>query len=152
MKNIFSRNTFLLIIGLLLIIAILVTLIFFNRKKEVEEKPIPVFNQPSSSPLQTVPQDPLQIQTEADINYTEAQNKVLQEFPWYNHLPLQDSNYFVLFDLPRKVLRAKLYPQQSSPVSTEGQVAVFQQEITQKLQQLNIDTNLYKIEWTIIPE
>lgn len=154
MNNIFSRNTTFLIFGLLLIISVLIAISFIanNNREGSELDSISTFDKPSPAPFLTIPPDPLQIQTEADINYAEAQNKVLDQFPWYNSLPLQETNYFVLFDLQKRTFKAKLYPEQNTNTSVEDQVASFQQEITNRLGELNIDTNLYTIEWSVNPE
>lgn len=152
---------FIIIIALfLLILATLVFLKFKSFKQPGIKEPseTPVYQRISPLPFPSTPyeqlpsEEKLKLQTEADINYNELQNKILNEFPWYNNLPLQKSNYFVFFDLDNKTFKGKIYPQKSSSVPVDDQVNAYKQEILGKLKQLGIDTSLYKIDWIIIPE
>lgn len=97
-------------------------------------------------------EEQMKLQAEADKNYAQAQEKVIQEFPWYNNLPLKTVNYFVYLDVSSKTIKAKLYPQKASPVPINEQVKSLQIEITSKLKKLGIDLSVQKIEWLIIPE
>lgn len=150
-----NKKTAFLILGLAGVLILIVILVAQNINKEgVGPLPIPVFTKPSSSPTSLpIPKDEeLLRQTEADINVNQLQNQVLQNYPWYNQLPLQEKNYFVFFDLEKKSFEATIYPQNSSPTPIDDQVRSYQQEILGKLQQLGINTNQYQIEWVITPE
>lgn len=150
----FNKNITLLLLGLLLILILLAAILYISgagTKVEPSPRPIPVTTSaPTSSP--TTLEDQLRLQTQADVNYAELQDKVLKEFPWYNNLPLQKDDYFVLFDLSKKAFRAKIYPQKSSSVPIDDQVKSYQQEIVEKLKALGVDTSVYPIEWSINPE
>lgn len=155
------RPKFIIIIALLLLILATIAFLKFKSFKQQGAKDsssIPVYQRISPKPFPSTPyeqlpsEEKLKLQTEADINYSELQNKILNEFPWYNDLPLQESNYFVFFDLGNKTFKGKIYPQKSSAILVDDQVNAYKQEILGKLKQLNIDTTLYKVDWIIIPE
>lgn len=153
-----SKKTILLLLGLLLILLLILYITSNFRKTPLTSSPplpTPVAFSPSPSPTLFTPttvEEELQQQTVADTNYTEAQNKILREYPWYNSLPLQAENYFVLFDLDKKSFRARIYPQKSSVTPIDNQVQNYKQEILEQLQQINIDMARYQIEWLIFPE
>ena len=153
----FNKKTILIFGGLftLLIFFIILMQLGSNQLPTVSPPPIPTSTPfiPATPPPAASNQNiQLQRQTQADINYINAQNQVLSDYPWYNDLPLQADNYFVLFDLSTKSLRAKIYPQRSSSTSVDDQVKLYTAEILEKLKQVGIDTTLYKIDWSINPE
>lgn len=141
-----NKNTILLLLGLLVIIVVLLIVLFYIKKSPNES-----ITSPAPSPQANL-EDHLNKQTQADINVANMQEEILEQYPWYPKLPLQEKNYFVLFDLQKKVIRAKIYPQKSSAISIDDQVKSYQQEITERLKQLEVGTNKYSIEWFITPE
>lgn len=150
------------ILILLLMTLVISALIYFriqsvNQRGGQSPLDIPIFNRPTTTPTPLIPsqlplEEQFKIQTQADINYLQLQNKILSEFPWYTEFPLQESNYFVYFDLDKKSFKGKIYPQKSSSVSIDEQVNNYKQEILGILKKIGVDTALYPIEWVIIPE
>ncbi len=88
-------------------------------------------------------------QSQADKNYGELWKQTLENYPWYNSLPLQTKTYFVYFDLSTKEFTAKLYPTNSS--SQDTQVSQMKQEILSKLTSLGVDITQFKINWLVTP-
>lgn len=158
-----------LVLGLIFILIVLVVLISSSSKPSNKPLPIPeVIEAPvfptqlpilKTTPLPTITpskdtplEEQLRIQTEADNNTTNIKNGILQKYPWYNQLPLQEKDYFVYFNLEKQVFIGKLYPQRSSSIPIEQQSLNWQQEIQVKLQDLNINLSVYNIIWEINPE
>lgn len=150
-----NKATLLLGIGIFLVIVVFVFLFIISFFSPTQPLPTPGSTTPTQIP-QSFPTpsliEELNRQTEADINVNNIQNDVLQKYPWYNDLPIQETNYFVYFDVPQKSFIALLYPQSSSSISQEEQVASFKTEIISQLQKLGVNTNVLPIEWQIKPE
>jgi len=96
--------------------------------------------------------DKMKMQEISDQNYTKWQKINDSNYPWYNNLPLQTDNYFVYFDLDKKIFIGKLYPKQSSSISIDSQTASMKTEINLTLIKLGIDTTKYSFDWQITPE
>ena len=103
--------------------------------------PWPTAN-PSQTPL--VPTD-IQKQQNADANFGNELQKIQKSYPWYNNLPLMDTNYFVYFDLGKKQLVAKIYSK-SNNLSVQ-QVEEIKTSIISKLIELRIPTDQYPVVW-----
>jgi len=96
--------------------------------------------------------DKMKMQEISDQNYAQWQRPVDNNYPWYNKLPLQTSNYFVYFDIEKKSFVGLLYPTNSSQNQTISQVVSMKAEIRKSLSDLGVDTAKYNIEWTVKPE
>ena len=142
-----NKKTILLLGFLFLLIFFTVIIsMFAAASRKITPAPTP-FPSPTS-----ILQESLQKQTEADINVANMQEEVFRKYPWYLKLPLQEKNYFVLFDVDKKAFKAKIYPQRSSEIPIDEQVESYKAEILEKFKTLEIDTSIYPIEWVIIPE
>lgn len=107
----------------------------------------------STVSMENVPlEDQIKTQAEADKNYGEWEKNVLKNYPWYNQLPLQADNYFVYFDLDKKIFIGKLYPKKSSNLSIETQVNTFKNEIITQLKTLGVDIAKFSFQWLTNPE
>ena len=80
-------------------------------------------------------------QIEADKEAGEWTKNLYDSYPWYNNLPLQSEKYFVYFDVYQKKFIATIY----SPEEKD----VLMNEIQSKLNDLNIDSSKYGINWEI---
>lgn len=100
----------------------------------------------------TLTEEENKLQIKYDKEFGEWQENVLNNYPWYESLPLQTENYFVYFDLDKKIFIADLYPKESAPESVDTQVTFMKNEIQNRLEVLGIDTALYNFEWNIKPE
>lgn len=99
-----------------------------------------------------IPKDPLKEQTISDENFSSWVSSVRKTYPWYKNLPLQSSEYFVYFDLEKKVFIAKLYPSKSSTVSIDEQIKIIKEHVLVSLATMGINVNLYQLEWIVNPE
>lgn len=151
-----NKTTLLLILGVIIVIIIFIFLFvfsFFSSQKPATPKSSIPTPYPSSSALPTPrsQEEELQRQTEADLNVNNIQNDILTKYPWYNSLPIQETNYFVYFDVPQKSFIGLLYPRSSLPTSQEEQINNYKAEAILKLQQIGVNTNDYPILWEINP-
>jgi len=141
--------------GIVLVIIIIGTIIFLSLSHKTSTTNFPKTKQPSptlSIPVTYSSPTPLPIpvqltqgaqQSQADQNYSNSQNNVLQNYPWYNKLPSQPNEYFVSFDFGTKTFTAELYT--NDPTSD----AQWKSDITSQLQSLGIDLNKYPVIWQI---
>jgi hypothetical protein len=94
----------------------------------------------------------LQKQDASEIQQAEEQAAIQKDYPWFNSLPLQESNYFVYFDVNKKSFVGLLYPKTSSSVSVDNQVAQMKTEAQAKLTQKSIPWQNYQFSWKVTPK
>ncbi|MCL4418988.1 hypothetical protein M1146_02675 [Patescibacteria group bacterium] len=87
----------------------------------------------------------VQKQGEADKNFANELKKTQTTYPWYNKLPLMDSNYFVYFDLNKKQLIAKIYSLSNN--LSAGQVSNIKKQIESNLLGLGVPVSQFPILW-----
>lgn len=75
-----------------------------------------------------------------------------QKYPWYEQLPIQTSNYFIIFKADKNAFEADLYPLKNSTIPIDIQVANLKKEATQAIFKISSDTSKYPIEWTVLPQ
>lgn len=92
------------------------------------------------------------IQSESDKDYADWEKNISDKYPWFDKLPLQETNYFVYFDVDKKSFIGKLYPKDSQAESVDEKITVMKNEIQTRLEALGIDTALYNFEWIVKSE
>lgn len=104
-------------------------------------------------PIENVSQeDQAKLQEKADQNYRKWEEMVQTNYPWLDKLPLQTDTYFFYFDIDKKQFTGKLYPDPTSDIATDTQVATMKNEIYTQLANLNIPTDKFPIDWQITVE
>lgn len=172
MSSILVKILFIAVVILALIVTI--SAIFFPKSKpspaplpilEIEKaspspstyhqtpvQPLPSFTPPTIPYDQLTQQQKEQAQSKADEYYQKTQNQIIQNYPWYLKLPLQDNYYFVYFDVATETFIAKLYPQKSFSDSLDEQTTGLKKTVVEKIKELGSNAKQYKIDWRIIPE
>jgi hypothetical protein len=154
-----------LIIGSLVLIILASLFLLLNKgDKKGVTLPLPVIqNQPSGSnqnnltssppslPAETA-EEKLVLQTKADVDFAQWQEKTYQDYPWYNKLPLKEADFYVYFDLNKKRFVADLYPRTNSSSSIDQQNESMKSQILNKLQEYSINTSQFDFEWNSHPE
>lgn len=77
--------------------------------------------------------------------------KMRQENPWLNLLPLETKNYVIMYDWQKKSLRIRIIVDAASSVSYEEQVTEIKNEVNQKLKDVGVDLNTFKLYYTFTP-
>lgn len=90
-------------------------------------------------------EDQAAIQLQSDAAWGNWQNQVTTDYPWYDNLPLQTSDYFTYFDIDTKSFISDLYINKSDTAKMNQ----LKQSILQQLQSFGIDTTKYKFVWNI---
>lgn len=121
-----------------------------NRKKSIPTSQPTITIEPwkiqPTRPIQTNPLPTnVQKQEEADKNFANELRKTQTAYPWYNKLPLMDSNYFVYFDLNKKQLIAKIYSL-SNNLSSD-RVNNIKKQIESDLLGLGVPVSQFPILW-----
>lgn len=100
-----------------------------------------------------VPQPDEQIQKENIDNPINSENVVQmrQNYPWLNLLPLETKNYVIMYDWPKKSLRIRIIVNATSSAAYEEQVAQIKKEVNQKLKEIGVDLNTFKLYYTFTP-
>lgn len=88
----------------------------------------------------------IQLQAEADRNFAQAQKEILENYPWFLKLPILTDQYFVYFDLEKKIFVAKLYIG-----GNKSLVEPLKKEVLAALESCDIDTSIYQISWVESP-
>ncbi|MCX6817051.1 MAG: hypothetical protein NTZ93_04240 [Candidatus Beckwithbacteria bacterium] len=79
------------------------------------------------------PQDSTQ-QTPDDLKYSQALTELHQQYPWYSQLPIETSEYRIIYDFDKQSFRIRLLTQ---PSETIKQVAI------DKLKAIGVDLNKF---------
>lgn len=172
--NLLRPQFIIIIILFLLVIAALVFLRMHSTSQNgvASPPPIQIFEQASSPSPQprvkvTLPSPPLtpsvpydqltqqqkeQAQAQADEYYQKTENAVLNNYPWYPKLPLQDTGYFVYFNYSSEIFKADLFPQKASSVPLDEQINQLKNTVIQQINAIGADTSRYSINWEITPK
>lgn len=109
--------------------------------------PIPTSNKiiiPTRSEVVIGTQD----QGQADKNFAEELTRQRNPYPWYSKLPLITSNYFIYFDLEKKIFIGKIYAKKNS--LKDDQIAEIKRGSLIRLSELGIEINNFRIEWYLL--
>lgn len=106
------------------------------------------FSTASIPPLPPQVQQGRDQQTQLDQQWSDYQNSIQQNFPWYNSLPLSGDTYFVTFEPHSEKFTANLYPDVSIQTQDANRM---KQEISSQLEALGVDLQKYPIIWNIVP-
>ncbi|MBI2315443.1 hypothetical protein HYU93_05325 [Candidatus Daviesbacteria bacterium] len=148
------RKTYLLIAALIIAILLLSLLTLLTKnQKEVQPPPVIIFQpSPSISSLPQTTDERIKLQLQADQKLGTQRDALLQKYPWYLKLPLQQTNYFVYFNTVTETFIAKLYPQKSSASSLDEQTNDLKNTVMKKIKELGANADSYEVAWKIIPE
>ncbi|HSW47788.1 MAG TPA: hypothetical protein VLG67_01795 [Candidatus Saccharimonadales bacterium] len=157
--NNFRQNPYLRpFIGIGLILTFLIVSAFLSqspRKKQITQ-PEPsnrlVTTVPKTSPTPLNQEEQIRRQTKMDEETAKKENELYSSYPWYDKLPLKNTDYFVYFDTTKKSFVGLLYPDNSSPNLTISQTVTMKAEIRKSLTDLGINITKYGFEWVIKPE
>lgn len=161
MKNILQllKNGRYLYLSLFLLVILLVVSIYIALTQS-QPKQAPVAQFPTVTPHYVIPsvipthitEDMYRKQDQGEKAFAESQANIQRNYPWFNKLPLQTSDYFVYFDVEKKVFVGLLYPSEGSEGQIANQVVTMKAEIRNSLTSLGIDVSKYQFEWSIKPE
>ncbi len=90
-------------------------------------------------------------QTEADLNFAKNAEDIIRDYPWREKLPLQTEDYFVYFDIEKKVFIGKIYLRSEPADSAENKIGLLKKQILASLEVLGVDLSRYRFIWKTIP-
>lgn len=141
--------------GLVFMVLILSILLFPSPDNSTGAQP-EVTLSPTSAPATTVTplseEDQIKRQAIMDENTLKKEREIFSTYPWYDKLPLRAADYFVYFDLEKKIFVGLLYPANTSQNEIVSQTVTMKAEIRKSLTDLGIDVEKYEFEWVIKPE
>ncbi|GEM_PF-3286924 len=106
----------------------------------------------TTSSLGNIPlPDQERAQAEADLNFAKNAEDITRDYPWRENLPLQTEDYFVYFDIEKKVFIGKIYLNGEQADSAENKIGLLKKQILAGLEALGIDLSSYRFIWKTIP-
>ncbi len=87
------------------------------------------------------------VQSESDREFSQWQEEIYSNYPWYSSLPLQTSEYFVYLDLEKKAIFAILYQDQipADQIDTT-KVSIINQLSSLGINQILLDSIIFETE------
>ena len=154
----FFKGKRLVVIGGVLAVLLIVLMIFSTRpKSQVEPAPQPyqtiqppvqtdIFNNTQDEAQSPEVQQAIAEQKQADQEYNNWQQGNSDAYSWIRKLPLTADNYFVYFDLNKKVFIGRLYPKSGDNVDQ------IKADVLNKLKtEKEIPVENFKVEWMVNP-
>lgn len=129
-------------ISLIIIIIVFITIIlglFYNqitKPKQTIQQPLPTTIMPTT----VIPQTSATQILESDQNWGNKSQEINSNYPWLDQFPLTTDEYFVYFDINKKLFIAKIFSSKTEDTKTK---------ISNELAQKGIDITKYIIQWEI---
>ena len=144
----------------LIIVAVLIGIIFLlflisTKVKKIKEQSNDVFTI-SLAPSQAAEvksaalKQAIAAQQKSDLQYSNFQETIRNDYPWMKVLPIYGEKYFLYFDIGKKVFVGKIYAKVSDNV--EEIKTQIKTDLVNKLKGEDISTANFKYEWKIIPK
>lgn len=92
------------------------------------------------------------LQQESDKAFTQEQQQITIDYPWYSKMPISTTDYFIAFDPTKKTFFVNLYPNTSLKTSISDQETQLKEAVIKVLEGLNVDTKKYTISWKSFPK
>ena len=153
MNNFITKHNKLFFIIFLLLVVLIPSLISVFQKPNMLPSPYP-----SSTPfIKRVPPPAPSVSPEYEQGLRDEEfNNLLgsfnQAYPWYNNLPPQNDNYFIIFSGSRKSFIVELYPKKISSLSIDTQITSLKQLVEDKLTSLGVNLKTYAFDWQVYPQ
>ena len=160
LQNFFTSKKLLVLAGgLIVVLLILISLVTTANKPSVQNDSIPQSSgqvQPQNQPgsffknqeamLPEVKQA-IEEQKQADQEYSNWQQSNSDAYSWIRKLPLTAVNYFVYFDLNKKVFIGRLYPESGENIDQ------IKSDVLNRLKtEKEIPVENFKFEWNVFPK
>ncbi|MBI4226456.1 hypothetical protein HY612_05080 [Candidatus Roizmanbacteria bacterium] len=152
----FKGKRFLFIVGVLIFFLFILILLSTGSKTKPSSRPqppqsnqLPQDSDSFSSSQKTQPvelQKAIAEQTKVDQEYAGWEQSISDNYPWRRKLPLTSENYYVYFDLDKKVFIGRLYPKAGdNPDQLKADILKQLKEVKE------IPVENYTFEWQINP-
>ena len=84
-------------------------------------------------------------QTEGDLSFTKAYNEFLNDYPWYQSLPIEKEEYRIIYDFNKKSFRIRLKIEINDEIRKEAVIQEALKDLT-KIGVINPEKNYYVLE------